>query len=111
MKSFLYRHQDTGAKGSSCESLSVSRVVRHAERPEPLDSVSFRSSGALSIGALAIGALSLGALAVGAVAIGRLFIGKLFIRSARIDRLDIGELNVSQSPSKGKPEGEGSRDD
>ncbi len=105
MKSFLYRHQDSGAKGRSCESLSVSRVVRHAERPEPIDSVSVRSSGALAFGAFAIGALSLGALAVGAVAIGKLFLGKLFIRSARIDRLDIGELNVSQPPS-----GAGSQD-
>jgi hypothetical protein len=96
MKSFLHRHLHIGAKKKTGEAVPLSRsnASCQSHRAEPLKAVSFRSSGISAFALLAIGAVSFGAIAVGALAIGRLVLGKLFIRSARIDRLEIGELNV-----------------
>jgi hypothetical protein len=103
MKSFLHRHLYIGTKKRRGEEIfsTDSDVFCHSKRAEPLKAFRFSSSGASAFVLLAIGAVSFGAIAVGALAIGRLVLGKLFIRSARIDRLEIGELNVRSADSSG----------
>jgi hypothetical protein len=97
MKSFLHRHPDRGRKVKKGNPFlqAGSPPLYHDMKPEPLKAFHLRSSGASSFALLAVGAVAFGALAIGALAIGKLFLGKLFIRSARIDRLEIGELNVT----------------
>ncbi|HEY2710302.1 MAG TPA: hypothetical protein VGI95_19855 [Caulobacteraceae bacterium] len=63
--------------------------------PTPLAQAHIAAAqGASATGTSIIGALALGALAVGALAIGVLAIGRLNVRTARFDRLEIGDLVV-----------------
>lgn len=48
----------------------------------------------LAVGAGAAGALALGAVAIGALAVGAFAIGRLSVRTARFDKVDIGDLTV-----------------
>ena len=108
MVSFLHRHPGSGVKEgwrsavTCCDATSGSPSLKAESLKPSLVSSSFLAS----LGLFAIGALSIGAFAVGAVAIGRLVLGKLVIHKGRIDKLEIGTLNVKNCECGGNKSSE-----